>query len=81
MASRGLAAPAFTTWAYAPARTAAGRMGATTCAVPAVVLLSWLVLGELPRPLALAGVALSRSRPRVERGGETRSRSSGRSRK
>ncbi|MFF9625882.1 DMT family transporter [Streptomyces griseosporeus] len=61
---------AFTTWAYALARTTAGRMGATTYAVPAlVVLMSWLVLGEVPGPLTLAGgalclagVAVSRSR-------------------
>ncbi|MES9808942.1 DMT family transporter [Streptomyces cinereoruber] len=63
---------AFTTWAYALARTTAGRMGATTYAVPAlVVLLAWAFLGELPGPLTLAGgalclagVAVSRSRPR-----------------
>ncbi|MEU3747617.1 MULTISPECIES: DMT family transporter [Streptomyces] len=63
---------AFTTWAYALARTTAGRMGATTYAVPAlVVLLAWLFLGELPGALTLAGgalclagVAVSRSRPR-----------------
>ncbi|MFI7502035.1 DMT family transporter [Streptomyces sp. NPDC049687] len=62
---------AFTTWAYALARTTAGRMGATTYAVPAlVVLMSWLALGEVPGPLTLAGgalclagVAVSRSRP------------------
>ncbi|MFV0136901.1 DMT family transporter [Streptomyces sp. HMX87] len=61
---------AFTTWAYALARTTAGRMGATTYAVPAlVVLMSWLALGEVPGPLTLAGgalclagVAVSRSR-------------------
>ncbi|MFS0694894.1 DMT family transporter [Streptomyces nitrosporeus] len=61
---------AFTTWAYALARTTAGRMGATTYAVPAlVVLMSWVLLDEIPAPLAvgggvlcLAGVALSRSR-------------------
>ncbi|GAB1640402.1 DMT family transporter [Krasilnikovia sp. MM14-A1259] len=61
---------AFTTWAYALARTTAGRMGATTYVVPAlVVLLSWLLLGELPGALTLAGgalclagVAVSRSR-------------------
>lgn len=60
---------AFTTWVYALSRTTAGRMGATTYVVPAlVVLLSWLILGEIPRPLAfaggvlcLAGVAVSRS--------------------
>ncbi|MFE3636202.1 DMT family transporter [Streptomyces cellostaticus] len=61
---------AFTTWAYALARTTASRMGATTYAVPAlVVLMSWLVLGEVPGALTLvggvlclAGVAVSRSR-------------------
>ncbi|MEU6219731.1 DMT family transporter [Streptomyces sp. NPDC047022] len=63
---------AFTTWAYALARTTASRMGATTYAVPAlVVLMSWLFLGEVPGlltlgggALCLAGVAVSRSRPR-----------------
>ncbi|MEU6668901.1 DMT family transporter [Streptomyces sp. NPDC046727] len=63
---------AFSTWAYALARTTAGRMGATTYAVPAlVVLMSWLALGEVPGPLTLAGgvlclagVAVSRSRAR-----------------
>ncbi|WLW58686.1 DMT family transporter [Streptomyces sp. YU58] len=61
---------AFTTWAYALARTTASRMGATTYAVPAlVVLMSWLALDEVPGPLTLAGgalclagVAVSRSR-------------------
>ncbi|MFB7279555.1 DMT family transporter [Streptomyces hydrogenans] len=64
---------AFTTWAYALARTTAGRMGATTYAVPAlVVLMAWALLGELPGALTLvggalclAGVAVSRSRPRA----------------
>jgi drug/metabolite transporter (DMT)-like permease len=64
---------AFTTWAYALARTTASRMGATTYAVPAlVVLMSWLALGEVPGALTLAGgalclagVAVSRSRARV----------------
>ncbi|MEV3912015.1 DMT family transporter [Streptomyces canus] len=63
---------AFTTWAYALARTTASRMGATTYAVPAlVVLMSWLALGEVPGlltlaggTLCLAGVAVSRSRTR-----------------
>ncbi|MGW1893902.1 DMT family transporter [Streptomyces sp. NPDC002004] len=63
---------AFTTWSYALARTPAGRMGATTYAVPAiVVVLSWVFLDEVPAwltlvggALCLAGVAVSRSRPR-----------------
>lgn len=66
---------AFTTWAYALARTTASRMGATTYAVPAlVVLMSWLALGEVPGlftlaggVLCLAGVAVSRSRARTVR--------------
>ncbi|MER6958285.1 DMT family transporter [Streptomyces sp. NPDC000618] len=64
---------AFTTWAYALARTTASRMGATTYAVPAlVVLMSWLALGEVPGALTLAGgalclagVAVSRSRSKA----------------
>ncbi|WP_327065520.1 DMT family transporter [Kitasatospora sp. NBC_01250] len=59
---------AFSTWAYALSRTTAGRMGATTYAVPAlVVVMSWAVLGEVPALLTLlggclclGGVALSR---------------------
>ncbi|MCF1597903.1 DMT family transporter [Streptomyces muensis] len=66
---------AFTTWAYALARTTASSMGATTYAVPAlVVLMSWLALGEVPGlltlaggALCLAGVAVSRSRTRAAR--------------
>ncbi|WP_142216232.1 DMT family transporter [Streptomyces sp. SLBN-118] len=69
---------AFTTWAYALARTTAGRMGATTYAVPAlVVLMSWLTLDEVPAALTmaggalcLAGVALSRSRARKPTAGK-----------
>ncbi|MEX5719683.1 DMT family transporter [Geodermatophilus maliterrae] len=64
---------AFSTWAYALARTPAGRLGVTTYLVPPlVVLLSWLLLDEVPPALAvaggavcLAGVALARSRGRV----------------
>ncbi|MEV0413511.1 DMT family transporter [Streptomyces sp. NPDC050448] len=63
---------AFTTWTYALARMPAGKLGATTYAVPAiVVLLSWALLGEVPAWLALlggvlclAGVAVSRFQPR-----------------
>lgn len=64
-------AVAFTTWAYALARTSAGRAGATTYLVPPMtVLLSWLLLGEVPAALAfvggglcLCGVALTRRTP------------------
>jgi drug/metabolite transporter (DMT)-like permease len=50
---------AFTTWAYALARTSAGRMGSTTYLVPPLaILLGWLLLDEAPPALALAGGAL-----------------------
>lgn len=69
----GPTAIAFVTWAYALARTDAGRMAATTLSVPAIaVLLSWLTLGEVPTvwrmvggALALAGVTISRMRGRT----------------
>jgi drug/metabolite transporter (DMT)-like permease len=63
-------AVAFTTWAYALARTSAGRMGATTYIVPAlVVLMSWLFLGEVPGLLTLAGGALCLAGVAVSRAG------------
>jgi drug/metabolite transporter (DMT)-like permease len=63
----------FTTWAYALARTSAGRLGATTYLVPPVaILLSWALLGETPVALALlggvlcvGGVYLARRAPRA----------------
>lgn len=63
---------AFITWAYALARTTAAKMGATTYTVPAlVILMSWLLLSEVPGwltlaggVLCLAGVAITRARPR-----------------
>jgi len=77
-------AVAFTTWAYALARTSAGKQGATTYLVPAVtVVIAWLVLAETPPPLALlggvlclAGVAVTRSRwrPRGRPRGSRRGR-------
>jgi drug/metabolite transporter (DMT)-like permease len=58
---RGLfpTAIAFTTWAYALARTTAGRMGSTTYLVPPLaVLMGWLIFGEVPPALALVGGGL-----------------------
>jgi drug/metabolite transporter (DMT)-like permease len=52
-------AVAFTTWAYALARTSAGRMGATTYLVPPLAIgMAWLILGESPPGLAFAGGGL-----------------------
>jgi drug/metabolite transporter (DMT)-like permease len=56
----GPTAIAFLTWAYALNRTDAGKMAATTLAVPAIaVLLSWLFLGEVPTILGFVGGALA----------------------
>jgi drug/metabolite transporter (DMT)-like permease len=63
---------AFSTWAYALARTDAGSLGVSTYLVPPIVIgLGWLLLGEVPPALAFAGgavcllgVALSRRRSR-----------------
>ena len=60
----------FTAWAYALRRMDAGRLTTTTYAVPAVsVVLSWLLLAEIPTvygllggAVCLAGVAVSRRR-------------------
>lgn len=50
---------AFTTWAYALARTTAGRLGATTYLVPPLaILLGWSLLGDTPVALAFVGGAL-----------------------
>ena len=50
---------AFTTWAFALSRTPAGRLGATTYLVPPVaIVMGWLLLGEAPPPLAIAGGVL-----------------------
>ncbi|WP_082571343.1 DMT family transporter [Agromyces sp. Root1464] len=65
-------AVAFLLWAYVLKRSTAGATASATLAVPAiVVLLSWLLLGELPTlfgmiggALCLAGVAWSRRTPR-----------------
>lgn len=63
---------AFTTWAYALSLVDAGKLAATTYLVPGVtVLISWLLLGEVPTAWGLAGgvicllgVGLTRRRSR-----------------
>lgn len=50
---------AFATWAYALKHTSAGRLSASSYLVPGLaVVLSWLLLAEVPTPLALAGGVL-----------------------
>lgn len=50
---------AFTTWAYALARGTAGRVVAMTYLVPPVtIVISWLMLGEVPSLVAVLGGAL-----------------------
>jgi drug/metabolite transporter (DMT)-like permease len=64
---------AFLTWAYALARTTAGRMGSTTYLVPPIaILMGWAILGETPPALSylggalcLAGVVIARRGPRT----------------
>jgi drug/metabolite transporter (DMT)-like permease len=47
---------AFTTWAYALSRSAAGRLGSTTYLVPPVaILMGAVLLGEAPGLIAIAG--------------------------
>ena len=65
-------AAGFVLWAYALARTTAGRMGSTTYLVPPLALLfGWAFLNEVPPALVfpggalcLVGVALARTRSR-----------------
>ncbi|MEU6857419.1 DMT family transporter [Glycomyces sp. NPDC046736] len=65
---------AFLTWGYALRYTTAGKLGATTYVVPAIVVgMSWLFLSEVPTwltiaggAIALIGVAISRSRGRAK---------------
>jgi drug/metabolite transporter (DMT)-like permease len=50
---------AFTTWAYALARGTAGRLAATAYLVPPLaIVMSWLILGEVPSAIAVLGGAL-----------------------
>ncbi|WP_159823953.1 DMT family transporter [Arthrobacter sp. 9AX] len=66
---------AFTTWAYALSLIEAGKLAATTYLVPGTtILISWLVLGEIPTALGMAGglvclvgVGLTRRRTRPGR--------------
>ncbi len=59
----------FGTWAYALARTTAGRMGSTTYLVPPLALLmGWVLRGETPPALALPGGALCLAGVAVSRG-------------
>jgi drug/metabolite transporter (DMT)-like permease len=52
-------AVAFATWAYALSRTSAGKLSSSSYVVPAItVLMSWVLLAEVPGPLALLGGAL-----------------------
>src|SRR5207247_10502623 len=49
----------FTTWSYALRRTPAGRLGVTTYLIPPVVIvMAWLLLGEVPPLLAIVGGAI-----------------------
>jgi drug/metabolite transporter (DMT)-like permease len=59
----------FSFWAYALARTSAGRMGATTYLVPPIaILMGWLVLGDVPPGLALGGGVLCLAGVAITRG-------------
>lgn len=50
---------AFTTWAYALARGTAGRLAATAYLVPPIaIVMSWLILGEVPSVIAVLGGAV-----------------------
>ncbi|MBT2531096.1 EamA family transporter [Arthrobacter sp. ISL-48] len=63
---------AFTTWAYALSLVDAGKLAATTYLVPGTtILISWLLLGEIPSvwglvggAVCLVGVGLTRRRSR-----------------
>jgi drug/metabolite transporter (DMT)-like permease len=56
-------------WAFALARTSAGRMGATTYLVPPVaILMGWLLLGDVPVGLAFGGGVLCLTGVAVTRG-------------
>ncbi len=64
---------AFTTWAYALARGSAGRLAATAYLVPPItIVMSWIILGEVPTVIAvlggglcLVGVYIARRQPKL----------------
>jgi drug/metabolite transporter (DMT)-like permease len=59
----------FTLWAFALARTSGGRMGAMGYLVPPLaILMGWLILGDVPPLLALAGGVLCLAGVAVARG-------------
>lgn len=59
----------FSFWAYALARTSGGRMGAMGYLVPPLtILMGWLILGDVPPLLALAGGVLCLAGVAVTRG-------------
>ncbi|HEX5014759.1 MAG TPA: DMT family transporter [Candidatus Limnocylindrales bacterium] len=65
---------AFTTWAFALSRTAAGRLGSMTYLVPPIVIvMAWAILSEVPSLLAVAGGALCIGGVIVARSGGIRS--------
>jgi len=76
---------AFTTWAYALSLVDAGKLAATTYLVPGTtVLISWLLLGEIPTAwglvgglICLLGVALTRRRSRAGGGSAAGGRAAG----
>src|SRR5580700_5872016 len=60
----------FTLWAFALARTTGGRMGAMAYLVPPLtILMGWLILGDVPPLLALAGGILCLAGVAVTRSG------------
>jgi drug/metabolite transporter (DMT)-like permease len=66
---------AFTTWAFALSRTAAGRLGSMTYLVaPIVIVMAFAILGEVPSWLAVAGGALCIGGVIVARSGGIRAR-------
>jgi drug/metabolite transporter (DMT)-like permease len=65
----GTSNPGADAWAYALARTSGGRMGAMGYLVPPLtILMGWLILGDVPPALALAGGVLCLAGVAVTRG-------------